>query len=141
MYRVSPFNYLVDGMLSTGVANTRVTCASYEYSTIQAPAGQTCGQYLQNYINVAGGYVLDPNATQNCQFCAASSTNVYLAQVSSSYSHRWRNLGIMWAFIIINTLAALFLYWWVRVPKKQKVQDIPVVDPASRVQSHSSKPT
>ncbi len=141
MYRVSPLTYLVDGMLATGLANTRVTCASYEYSTIQAPAGQSCGQYLQNYINAAGGYVLDPNATQDCQFCATSSTNVYLAQLSSSYSHRWRNLGIMWAFIVFNASAALLLYWWVRVPKKQKVQDVPDVDPASRVQTHSSKRT
>lgn len=141
MYRLSPYTYIVDGMLSTGLANTRVTCASYEYSTIQTPAGQTCGQYLQNYINVAGGYVLDPNATRNCQFCAASSTNLYLAQVSSSYSHRWRNLGILWAFITTNALAALLLYWWVRVPRKQKVQDVPDVDTASRVPTHSSKPT
>ena len=140
MYRISPFTYLVDGMLSTGLANTNVTCASYEYSHLQAPANHTCGQYLQSYISLAGGYVLDPNATQNCQFCSASSTNVYLAQVSSNYSHRWRNFGIMWAFIIFNVFAALFFYWLVRVPKKQKVQDEPNLDPASRVQSRSTKP-
>lgn len=139
MYRVSPFNYLVDGMLSTGLANTEVTCASYEYSTLQPPAGLTCLQYLQDYINSMGGYVLDPNASQDCKFCAAKSTNVYLEQVSSSYSHRWRNFGIMWAFIIFNVFAALLLYWLVRVPKKQKVQDEPNLDPASRVQTRSTK--
>ena len=139
MYRVSPFNYLVDGMLSTGLANTEVTCASYEFSTLQPPAGRTCQQYFQNYIDAAGGYVLDQNATQDCKFCPAKSTNVYLNQVSSSYSHRWRNFGIMWAFIVFNVFGALFLYWLVRVPRKQKVQDVPNPDPASRVQTRSTK--
>lgn len=127
-------------MLATGLANTKVTCAPYEYSIIQPPAETTCLEYLQGFIENAGGYVLNENATRDCQFCVASSTNVYLAQVSSSYSHRWRNLGIMWAFIVINTAAALLLYWWLRVPKKQKVQDVPNPDPASRVQTRSSKP-
>jgi len=47
-----------------------------------------------------------------------SSTNQFLAQVSSNYALRWRNFGILWAFIIFNGFAAVFLYWLVRVPKK-----------------------
>ena len=139
MYRVSPFTYLVDGMLSTGLANNHVHCSSIEYSIIQPPANSTCRQYLESYYNITGGYVNNPDAIHDCQYCAASSTNAYLTQISSSYGHRWRNFGIMWAFIIFNIFAALFLYWLARVPKKQKVQDAPNLEPASRVQTRSEK--
>lgn len=120
MYRVSPFTYLVDGMLSTGLANTKIVCSSIEFEHFNPPSGQTCGEYLQKYISEAGGYVANPAATSNCSFCAVSETNTYLAELSSSYSHRWRDFGIMWVFIIFNAFGAVFLYWLARVPKNKK---------------------
>ena len=35
---------------------------------------------------------------------------------------------IMWAFIAFNVVGAIFLYWWVRVPKKEQDEPIVVVD-------------
>lgn len=123
MYRISPFTYLVDGMLSTGLANNAIVCSSIEYVRFNPPSGQTCGQYMSTYKATLGGYLTNDNATANCEFCAAASTNVYLTQLSSQYSTRWRNFGIMWAFVIFNIFAALGLYWYARVPRKQKVQE------------------
>lgn len=123
MYRVSPFTYLVGGMLSTGLANVQVTCADIEYSTFNPPSGQSCGEYLQRYISVSGGYVTNANATQDCQFCSVADTNTYLASVSSRYSERWRNFGIMWAYIAFNVCGAIFLYWLARVPRKRKTKE------------------
>jgi ATP-binding cassette, subfamily G (WHITE), member 2, PDR len=120
MYRISPFTYLVDGMLSTGLANTKIVCSSVELSHFNPPSGQTCGQYLHKYISEAGGYVENSSAMANCSFCSASDTNTYLTNLSSSYSHRWRNFGIMWAFILFNVFGAVFLYWLARVPKNKK---------------------
>lgn len=128
MYRVSPFTYLVDGMLSTGLANTRIVCSSIELSHFNPPSGQTCGQFMHKYISAYGGYVENPASTTNCGFCSASDTNTYLANLSSSYSHRWRNFGIMWAFILFNVFGAVFFYWLARVPKnKKKEQEMAVV--------------
>ena len=142
MYRVSPFTYLVDGMLSTGLANNDIVCSSIELVHFTPPSGQTCGQYLQDYINSAGGYITDPSATSNCSYCSFSTTNVYLAQLSSQYSTRWRNFGIMWAYIIFNIFGALFLYWLARVPRKQKVVEEAPADAVSRTQTNvSRKPT
>ncbi|KAJ9635209.1 Multidrug resistance protein [Coniosporium tulheliwenetii] len=102
MYRVSPFTYLVSAMLSTAVADTNVVCAANELLRFQPPSGQTCAQYLAPYISAAGGYLQNPDATADCNFCALSSTNTFLASVSSYYSEAWRNFGIMWAFIVFN---------------------------------------
>jgi ATP-binding cassette, subfamily G (WHITE), member 2, PDR len=118
MYYLSPFTYLASAMLSTGVANTKATCLSYEYLHFDPPGGQTCGQYLTNYIAMTGGYVENPSATTDCSFCSISDTNVFLAAVNANYADRWRNFGFMWVYIIFNIIMALFLYWLVRVPKK-----------------------
>lgn len=117
MYRVSPFTYLVSAMLSTGLANTAVVCAANEILTFNPRAGETCGAYMSAYISANGGYLNNPSATSDCHFCSLSSTNTFLAAVSSSYSERWRNFGIMWVYIIFNAFAAVLLYYLVRVPK------------------------
>ena len=138
MYRVSPFTYLVDGMLSTGLANTNAVCSSIEYVKFNPPSNKTCIEYMAPYINASGGYLTNGHATANCEFCTISDTNVYLSLVSSSYSNRYRNFGILWAFIIFNVFAALGLYWWARVPRKQKVQEVAPAD-MSRTQTAASR--
>ncbi|PSR76755.1 ABC-2 type transporter-domain-containing protein [Coniella lustricola] len=122
MYRLSPFTYLVSGMLSASIANTNIVCAANEYLTFQPPSGQTCYEYMEAYIQLEGGYLQNNNATSDCSFCSVSESNVYLASVDTSYDDRWRNFGIMWAFIIFNVFAALGLYWLTRVPKAKKVK-------------------
>lgn len=72
------------------------------------------------YIGSAGGYLYDPLARTDCTFCVADSTNTFLASVNSFYDQRWRNFGILWAYIAFNIVAALFLYWALRVPKKAR---------------------
>lgn len=116
MYRVSPFTYLTDAFLSVGLANTNVVCAANELLHFTAPTGETCGTYMADYIAASGGYLQDPNAT-DCSFCTIKSTNTFLASVSSHYANRWRNFGILWAYIVFNGCMAVFLYWVGRVPK------------------------
>ena len=119
MYRISPFTYLISAMLSTAVANTDVTCAANEYLSFPPPPGQTCLEYLQPYISFAGGYLQDNNtmAPDHCSFCSESDTNIFLGSVSSYYSQRWRNFGLMWGYIIFNIVVAVMIYFLARVPK------------------------
>ena len=119
MYRVSPFTYLVSGMLATGVANTAVVCADNELLNIVPLANQTCQEYLGPYLMAAGGNLLNPEATDSCTMCPIASTNDFLAGVSSHYEDRWRNFGIIWVFIIFNIVGSLFVYWLARVPKNK----------------------
>lgn len=118
MYRVSPLTYLVSGILATGLANTDVTCASNEYLTFDPQPGKTCGEYLEQYMSLAGGYLQDANARSNCSFCTVRSTNAFLKSINTSYDDAWRNFGLMWVYIAFNIAFALFMYWLVRVPDK-----------------------
>lgn len=120
MYRVSPFTYLVDAMLSVSLANAPAHCSSIEVSVFNPPSGQTCGQYLTPFMEFAGGSLSNPNATSGCEFCVITNTNTFLAQVNSFFDHRWRNFGLMWVFVVFNICAALFFYWLGRVPRNMK---------------------
>ena len=136
MYRLSPFTYLVSGLLATGLARSTVHCADNEFVKFQPPQGSTCGAYMADYIKGAGGYIVQPQATENCSFCAVESTDVFLAQLSSNYDDVWRNFGILWVYVVFNIFAALALYWLIRMPKNKK--EGATADPlaASRQASH-----
>ena len=118
MYRISPFTYMISAMLSVAVANTNAVCAANELVRFNPPAGMTCSAYLDPYIQFVGGYVANGNATTQCEFCPVSDTNKFLASVGAYYDDRWRNFGILWAYIAFNIVGALVLYWLVRVPKR-----------------------
>jgi ATP-binding cassette, subfamily G (WHITE), member 2, PDR len=122
MYRVSPFTYLVDAMISVGVANAPATCSSIEVSHFDPPSGQTCGKYLSLFLKFFGGSLANPNATSDCQFCALTNTNAFLIRLFSNYQHRWRNFGILWVFIVVNIVGAVFFYWLARIPKVSHVK-------------------
>ncbi|KAK6067384.1 multidrug resistance protein cdr1 [Seiridium cupressi] len=118
MYRVSPFTYIIGCMLGTGVANHEVTCSALELLQFQPAQGQTCGQYMEAYMQLAGGAVYNPDDTSNCQFCSLANTNVFLTSVDISYGQRWRDLGLLWAYTAFNIVATLALFWLARVPKR-----------------------
>ncbi|KAJ5581724.1 hypothetical protein N7535_000344 [Penicillium sp. DV-2018c] len=123
MYRVSPFTYLVSAMLSVGTAGTNIVCEDIELLHFKPADNQTCAEYMKDYIfgtsttPPLGGYLVDGSSTTECAFCPVDKTDTFLAGVSSFYSDAWRNFGIMWAFIIFNVFAAVFIYWLARVPK------------------------
>ncbi|KAK2021293.1 hypothetical protein LX32DRAFT_733542 [Colletotrichum zoysiae] len=120
MYRVSPFTYLLSAILSTGLANSKVTCSFNEYVHFSPPNNETCGSYMSGYMNAMGGYLQDPTARTDCSFCTLDSTNTFLTSISSHFDHRWRDFGIGMVYIVFNIFAALGLYWLVRMPKGKK---------------------
>ncbi|TVY18623.1 ZEB2-regulated ABC transporter 1 [Lachnellula arida] len=120
MYRVSPFTYLISGILSVGLANAPVSCSKIELLHFDPLPGMKCGSYLKSYVENAGGRVINPDATSACSFCQVDNTNDFLKSLRIYYDDRWRNFGILWIYVIFNVCAAVFLYWMFRLPKKIK---------------------
>lgn len=103
MYRVSPFTYLIEGLLGQAIGNQEITCAPQELATVVPPSGQTCSQYMQNFIDIAGGYLQNPDASSDCLYCSARTTNeLLLRNFNIEYSHRWRNVGIILGVTVFN---------------------------------------
>ena len=117
MYRCNPFTYFIQGVLSTSLANTEVVCSKEELLLITPLLGKTCQEFMGPYIETAGGYLIDPNATSVCQYCRMGTTNTFLESINALFSERWRNFGLFVSFIVINMILTTFLYWLARVPK------------------------
>lgn len=126
MWYVSPYKWLVEGVLGQGeyweqicdafmltalvaVGKTQITCSELEYVTLDPPSGSTCSQYLQNFITRAGGYLVNESATTGCQYCSYRTTDEFLgSSFTIKYSHHWRNFGIFVAFTMVNVCDFFF---------------------------------
>ncbi|OBT90673.1 hypothetical protein VE02_00571 [Pseudogymnoascus sp. 03VT05] len=117
MYRANPFTYLVSSFMSSTLGQAPVSCDSTEFQTFFAPAAQSCEEYMRDYISAAGGFLRDPQATSECDYCQLNSTNQFLERINVDWATRWRDFGILWVYIVFNVAAAVFLYWLCRVPK------------------------
>jgi ABC-type multidrug transport system permease subunit len=88
MYYISPVTYLIGGVLSAVLNKVQVVCNPTELATFNPPSGQTCGAYSADYLKNALGYIVNPNATSNCEYCVLTeATGVVLwYQVDNSIS-------------------------------------------------------
>jgi len=120
MYHISPFTYFIEGLLGQGqfsahgmlfivlifssaIGGMEINCAAQELVPIVPPSGYTCGDYMDPFISFAGGYLADPSATSTCLFCPYRTTDQYMyAGFNISYSHHWRDLGIMLGITAFN---------------------------------------
>jgi len=120
MYRVSPFTYWVGGITSTQLHDRPITCSDSELSIFSPPSGQSCQQYLSPFLEQAPGTLQNPDATIDCRYCSLSIADQYMASSNIYWSERWRNFGVMWAFIGFNVFIAVLTYYLFRVKKWNK---------------------
>ncbi|KAJ5658224.1 uncharacterized protein N7484_001873 [Penicillium longicatenatum] len=118
MYRVSPMTYIMGGMIKAGLADTPLNCASIDLLRIPLPTqnGTTvsCGSYLAKYVSMAGGRVLNAETAvsgEDCLFCAVTDTNTTLQGMHIDVRTRWRDLGLLAVFVVVNIFGVFFFYW------------------------------
>ncbi|KAG7416620.1 ZEB2-regulated ABC transporter 1 [Fusarium oxysporum f. sp. raphani] len=81
MYRVSPMTYLVGGVAVSGLSGDAIICSQAELAVFQPPAGETCGAYMQPYLEQAApGTLLNPDATASCSYCPLGYADQVLAR-------------------------------------------------------------
>lgn len=104
MYRLTPFTYLIEGLLVNAISGRTITCKESEL-TFLVPVGD-CTTFLAPYVAEAGGY--SQVVGSQCGYCAYSSADQYLSSLLMSFNHRWRDVGFMCAYILFN-IAAVFV--------------------------------
>ncbi|KAI9043612.1 putative ABC multidrug transporter [Aspergillus affinis] len=115
MYRVSPFTYWIGGMAATQLHGRQVVCSTEELTIFDPPSGQTCQQYLGGMLEAAGGQLMNPDATKDCNYCSLSVADEYMASVGIYWTDRWRNFGLLWVFVVFNIFMATVLYYLFRI--------------------------
>ncbi|KAL7265866.1 ATP-binding cassette transporter snq2, partial [Rhizina undulata] len=70
MYHLSPFTYLISGLMSKVIHDVPIICAPLEINILQPPANETCASYIAQFLDTTEmGKVYNPDATANCQYC------------------------------------------------------------------------
>lgn len=107
MYPLDPFGRLISGMLVTELHGRTVECVDSELQSFSAPAGQTCGQYMQSYFAAGNpGYIVN-NDTSSCQYCAYKTGDQFYTPLDYDFDNRWRDLGILSCYIASSIIIML----------------------------------
>ena len=114
MYYLSPYTWLISGLMSNATSGTKITCTAAEINVFRPPDGQTCMQYAGEFIKMAGE-IYNPDSTTHCEYCRYSVADQYLASVNMGYADRWRNFGFLCVYIIFNATMVFLAFWITKV--------------------------
>ncbi|KAI5360268.1 putative ABC transporter-like, ATP-binding domain, AAA+ ATPase domain, CDR ABC transporter [Septoria linicola] len=126
MYRTSPMTYLISAIATTMLHDRPIECSSSEINVFQPPSGQTCGEYMADFLATSTGVLQNPEATRDCGYCSLSVADQYLANSGMQWSNRWRDFGLVWVYIIASAVITVTLYYTFRVlpiQRKRKIQN------------------
>jgi len=104
LYQLDPFTRLIGGMVVTELHDRPVECTPTEFNSFTAPPGHDCGSYMAPFFAAGGAGYLANNATSDCQYCAYKVGDQFYDPLGYSFENRWRDLGILAAFIGSNLI-------------------------------------
>jgi ABC-type multidrug transport system permease subunit len=108
LFQLDPYTRIIGGMVVTELGGEVVHCAENEFNRFTAPPGQSCGEYMSAFFERGGRGYLRDNASSLCEYCAYKMGDEFFEPLGFAFENRWRDLGIMAAFIGSN-LILLFL--------------------------------
>lgn len=116
MYYLSPFTYLIGGLVANSISGTTVTCSTSELNVFNPPFGQTCKSFAGAFVEFSGK-ILNPEATSNCEYCRYSVGDQYLNTLNMNFDDRWRNFGFMCVYILFNASCVFLFFYLTRVAR------------------------
>ena len=117
MNKASPYTYYIQNLVSSFLHNRKIVCSDDELSKFNPPSGETCQQYLSEFLSRNPGYLVNENATSNCEYCLYSNADQYLLTVQASYSNRWRNVGFFLLIFYLILDSVYSFYYFIRYKK------------------------
>jgi len=75
LYYMNPFNYLMGSLLVFTTYDVVVKCKESEFALFNPLGNQTCGEYLDDYLQGmgSGANLTNPDATSGCKVCQYKS--------------------------------------------------------------------
>lgn len=75
-----------------------INCKPDEWAIFNPPAGQTCGDWAQEFVSVAGGYIDNLNDTIACRYCQFRVGDEFYTPLNIDFGNRWRDAFILFSF-------------------------------------------
>ncbi|KAI8143007.1 ABC-2 type transporter-domain-containing protein [Fennellomyces sp. T-0311] len=120
MYWADLFHYVAEGLAVSEMKNLPVICNDNDLFKFSPPANQTCGEYMENFFTTGGsGYIVDNSSTVQCEYCSYKTGEEYYSSTYGwSASHQWRNLGIIYVFVVFNMFVFSALVYFRRKARR-----------------------
>ncbi|KAI6120967.1 pleiotropic drug resistance ABC transporter [Pisolithus croceorrhizus] len=118
LYRIDPFTRMLSAMLSTELHGLPIVCSSDEFAVFNPPSNQTCFEWAGEFVSAFGGYLNNPNATVACQYCQYKIGDEYLTPLNISFSNRWRDVFILFAYFVFNIIATIIASRFLRYARR-----------------------
>lgn len=110
VYMMNPITYFLRGTLAGTMSGAPVRCNSDETYRFQPPPNVTCEEYALDWFNSgAPGYLTNPGATSDCDYCRYRSADEFLATLNVDPEGKWKDLGVLAAFTVLNWIIMLLL--------------------------------
>lgn len=90
-------------------------CTTEETARFDPPPNQTCRSYAGAFADASPGYLLNPDAKVDCQYCPYTTGDDYLSTLNISADDKWRDFGIFLAFVVTNWALVYFFVYSVRI--------------------------
>lgn len=81
--------------LSSGL---KITCKPEEFAVFNAPLGETCASWANDFVQYFGGYLDNPTESALCRYCPVAVGDEYYKTLNMSYSNRWRDVWLIFVF-------------------------------------------
>ncbi|GJN91548.1 hypothetical protein Rhopal_004571-T1 [Rhodotorula paludigena] len=107
LYYLNPMTWLIAGLVTNELHGLEIQCLDSEYRTIQPPSGQSCQDWMGPYVENAGGYLLDPNATADCRYCQYSAGDQFTGPLEITYDDRSKYAGWFFVYSVFNCLVTI----------------------------------
>jgi ATP-binding cassette subfamily G (WHITE) protein 2 (SNQ2) len=88
---MNPSTYWIGGILAATLNGIQVHCTPEETAQFNTPHNQTCQEYAGAFAQAAGGYLLNPQATSDCEYCPFRDGNEYLKTLNIKADDKWRS--------------------------------------------------
>ncbi|KAI0095244.1 ABC-2 type transporter-domain-containing protein [Irpex rosettiformis] len=118
LYQLDPYTRVMSAMLATELHGLRITCQADEFSIFSPPSGQTCFEWANDFVTVAGGYLDNPNATEHCRYCQYEFGDQFTTPLNIEYSNRWRDVWIVFCYFIFNFIITIIASRLLRYAKR-----------------------
>ncbi|KAH6873875.1 hypothetical protein B0T10DRAFT_465970 [Thelonectria olida] len=120
LYYLSPFTYVLGGMVTTVTTSVSVSCRSSELTIFTAPPNETCSSYASERASSVSALLLNPDAPNDvpCEVCRWTPASQFLAQFNPGDGQLggiWGCWAIFVDFTVGNFVLVYFFTWATKV--------------------------
>ncbi|KAI9037656.1 uncharacterized protein KD926_000142 [Aspergillus affinis] len=112
IFWTDPMRYFFGGSVGNVLHGLKAKCSPRDFTLFDPPVGQTCGEYVSDFLASSAGYISNPTSTSDCSYCPYSIGDDYSATLDYSYGRKWRDWAVFLGFCLTNIACLYVIMWW-----------------------------